>query len=434
MRGGEHDPGVGPATAGPTHAVPLGRLEPDGRVRTHDDAVALVRPGHPGQRGVVVDARGAERRRRGVRPQRVDALVVRGGTDVHRVGQRRDGRWEVEGRTATREPLDQVGVGVVRRDEARGRRAHGGCEHAGRQVAEVARRDDDDGLRRVDACPGELRQPPGVEGRLRQPTPEVDAVGAREGQVGELGVAERLLDQPLAVVEAPLDGERVHARAYGRQLRTLHRAHTVTGEQHDHPQAGHAGHAGRDRAAGVARGGDEHQGLAPVAREDASPPAPERAGGHVLEGTRGPVEELQQPGLVVEAAQRDREVERGTRVLEPAVGLVVGEPRGERRLGSRGQRRGRAPAGRDLRHPVGDVEAAVGREPAEQRVLERDAGTPGVAGADEARPGRHARGGAAAPGVAGDASGGDATAGAGRGPGSPRAACSTSAKTALAVT
>ena len=101
--------------------------------------------------------------------------------------------------------------------------------------------------------------------------------------------------------------------------------------------------------------------------------------GIVLEGQRRPVKQLQQPIVGVQLDQR-----RHGRVFEIRIG--GGGDLDERRLVDPGRGEGRDDAGRDLvigkgresgerfrielRPGLGQVEAAVGRQPAQQDILE----------------------------------------------------------------
>jgi hypothetical protein len=123
-------------------AVPGGRLEAHGRVRADHDAVS---GGSSAMRASVAASSTdtALRGTGGLAPQPVETLVVGGRPDVHGVRQGRDRGRELERRAPAREPVHQVGVGVVGRHEARGRGAHRGRQQAGREVAQVAGRHHD---------------------------------------------------------------------------------------------------------------------------------------------------------------------------------------------------------------------------------------------------------------------------------------------------
>ena len=134
--------------------------------------------------------------------QRAHALEIARRADVHRVGHRAHRRARLVHARSKVFRHDIVDIG--RRDEP----AHGQPDalgnQAGRQVAEVPARDRDDRTAVATSASPAARpvaQQEVVE-HLRQQPSEIDRVGGRQPDVlPQLVVGERLLDEPLAVVE-----------------------------------------------------------------------------------------------------------------------------------------------------------------------------------------------------------------------------------------
>ncbi len=122
--------------------------------------------------------------------------------------------------------------------------------------------------------------------------------------VGEGGFRE-----PLAVVEAPVDGDRRDVAAEAGELALLDGAHPPFGVEHHDPSPLDAEKSARHRAAGVTRGGDEH-GHRPPRLAQSSHQARHGPRRDVLERESRPVVELEHPHSVLERDQRDRKVER----------------------------------------------------------------------------------------------------------------------------
>ena len=99
-------------------------------------------------------------------------------------------------------------------------------------------------------------------------------------------VEERLLDQPLAVVERPGHAHGRHVSAERRHLRFLERRHLAGRVQHDDAHARHAEEALRHRAAGVAGRGNQDGGVVAALLEQVAEHAGEEAGAEVLERQR----------------------------------------------------------------------------------------------------------------------------------------------------
>ena len=187
---------------------------------------------------------------------------------------------------------------------------------SGQDVAEVAR-----GNAHVDGASGfdlARRHEFGIAGdvidHLRQQPPPVDGVGAGKGDavlvqqlLGELLVGKGVLDAGLAVVEIAAHGPHLHVvSGGGDHLLALDVAHAAIGEQHPDGNAVYALETLQGGLAGVAGGGHEDHELViersllaqllGAGREEVG----QALQGHVLEGTRRPVPQLQDVGALVQ--------------------------------------------------------------------------------------------------------------------------------------
>ena len=314
------------------------------------------------------------------------ALEVRGDLDVHGGrGGRRDGLDLVAAR-GDRAGQDVVGVG--RHHQALDGQAHPLGDEAGQHVAEISGRhgERDGAVRRAKARGGGEE----VHG-LRRDAGPVDGVDARELQlVPEAGVVEQRLHQRLAIVEGALDRERVDVRGvHGGHLPPLHLRDPPVGEEDEHVDLVEAGERLDGGAARVA-GGRADDGRPPAARfQRVVHEPPEKLHGHVLEGERRAVEELQHEQVVADLDERadGGMAEGGVGFLHRAVedgggNLAVDEPAehglGHVGVGSAGETRDLI--GRERRPALGHVEPAVPGEAGEH-------------GFGEAQRGRFAAGG-----------------------------------------
>ena len=231
------------------------------------------------------------------------ALEVGAHEDVHRG---RDGL--VEGAAAVVGARgDEVGEHVVCVG-GHHERAHGQAHElgvvAGQHVTEVAR-----GHAEVDRVAGrevarsrELRVGVEVVGYLRHEAAHVDGVGARQHHVlarealPQRAVGEDALDLGLGVVEVAADGADGHVgAALGGHLEVLDVGDLAVGVEDGDAGAGHVGEALERGLAGVAaRGGHDHDAAA-VALAGHAHELRQHLQGHVLEGARGAVPELEHP-------------------------------------------------------------------------------------------------------------------------------------------
>ena len=269
-------------------------------------------------------------------------------------------------------------VAVGRDDQLVDRQPHAARGIAGEHVAEIPGRH-----RERDRPVGRAEGDPAgdVVDRLGGDPRPVDRIHRGQPAIGaKPGVAEHRLHQVLAVVEGALDRDVVDVGGFDRgHLAALDLGHPVLGVQHEDLDPG-AVAAGLDgRRAGVARGrGDDRHPLAAPGEDVIEQPADDLQG-VVLEGEGRAVEQLQQPVIGVELDQRG---DRG--MVEPGIG-GGGDP-GQRRLVDSGPGEPRHHPGGDLvegkrRQPgqlrgvhagpgFGQIQAAVGRQPAQQHVLE----------------------------------------------------------------
>jgi len=202
------------------------------------------------------------------------------------------------------------------------------------------------------------------------------------------------LQRGLRVVERAVDGEGEDiVRPGAGHLALLQRRHAAVRIQDEDLGAGAAEQAVDGGGAGVARGGAEHgerlvAGHALVLVEVA-----EELEGEVLEGERGPVEELEHPGLVVELAQRgdvgvvEFRVRGGRHAREVGDRDVGGEEREELAEQLRVRELDpRLPFAGEVGQRLGQEQPAIGREAEGDGLGERDGGSL-TAGGDEAHGG-----------------------------------------------
>ncbi len=217
---------------------------------------------------------------------------------------------------------------------------------------------------------------------LRDDARPVDRVDCREVEpVAKPGVGEHRLHEILAVVEITLDGD-------GMDIGRRHRCHLA---------ALHLGDAVAARLdggrAGIARGrADDGDALAALGQQSIEQPSNELQR-IVLEGQGRAVEEFHQPEPAVKLLER-----RHRGVAEAGIGRLDDRrerQRADPRAGEGGEdarcelgigeasKRGELLA-RKYRHALGNIEAAIGREPGEQDLVEIEpSGSRGVvAGAD----------------------------------------------------
>ena len=160
---------------------------------------------------------------------------------------------------------------------------------------------------------------------------------------GEGAIVEHRLHQRLRVVEMALHGDVVDVgRADRGHLPPLHLRHAAGGVEHEHFDAV-APRQRVDRSrAGVAAGCADHGHVPGASRKKPLEQQAEQLHGHILERERRPVEQLEEPLIVVELHQRG---DGG--VGEAAIGLFA--QREQRVRGHRIRDEGREHAGGGLR-------------------------------------------------------------------------------------
>ena len=148
---------------------------------------------------------------------------------------------------------------------------------------------------------------------------EIDRVDARQRDaVAEGRMIEHPLHDRLAIVEGPVDRDRVHVRVFGGgHHAALHVRDAAVRKQHDQIDLSAAAKSLDGGAAGVARGRDRDGGALAAARQRMVHQAREELHRQVLEGERRPVMELEHEGVGAKLHQR-----RDRRMVERAVGLV----------------------------------------------------------------------------------------------------------------
>ncbi len=295
-------------------------------------------------------------------------------------------------RTARIEAVVQgAGQGVVlvhRRDEAVGRQAHPCRGDAGEGVAEIAGRDDEGcGLTQLGGG-GDV-----IGDLARQPRP-VDGVDRRQAAARAQGVVgQQPLHQPLAVVEIAAHGQVQHIVGLDRRhLFALDRRDAIQRVQHDQIDGFRPGEGAHGGGAGVARrGGQDGQ---PLARggQGLVRQTGDQLHRQVLEGGGRAVEQLQheQPRLQLDQGRDQRMVEAGDHAIQRPVQRagrqgVADEERQNLKGDGLVVRCAGPGVGRQGRPGVRHIEAAVGRDAAQQGVGEigfgRSASGRDVAGA-----------------------------------------------------
>ena len=276
------------------------------RLGVYTEAAGVGQIGHPLANSLAIAARQFEEL----------ALEVGGDENVHRG---RGGKNELAVGDVVGAGVDEVGEHAVVVAGAQqpfdGRTDLLGVP-SGQDVAEVAR-----GNAHVDGASGfdlARRHEFGIAGdvidHLRQQPPPVDGVGAGKGDavlvqqlLGELLVGKGVLDAGLAVVEIAAHGPHLHVVAGGGDhLLALDVAHAAIGEQHADGDAVYALETLQGGLASVAGGGHEDHELViersllaqllGAGREEVG----QALQGHVLEGTRRPVPQLQDVGALVQ--------------------------------------------------------------------------------------------------------------------------------------
>ena len=142
---------------------------------------------------------------------------------------------------------------------------------------------------------GQLEACVGVIDDLRQYPCPVYRVDGAEGIPGlEVEVSKRALHEPLAVVEAALDGDAMHVVVCDRgHLQLLQRADAPVRIHDEYVDGRPAADAGDGGAAGIAAGGAQDVQALPAPVQDVVEELPEQLQGDVLESQGGPVEEFQ---------------------------------------------------------------------------------------------------------------------------------------------
>ena len=276
------------------------------RLGVYTEAAGVGQIGHPLANSLAIAARQFEEL----------ALEVGGDENVHRG---RGGENELAVGDVVGAGVDEVGEHAVVVAGAQqpfdGRTDLLGVP-SGQDVAEVAR-----GNAHVDGASGfdlarshEFGIAGDVIDHLRQQPPPVDGVGAGKGDavlvqqlLGELLVGKGVLDAGLAVVESAAHGPHLHVvSGGGDHLLALDVAHAAIGEQHPDGNAVYALETLQGGLAGVAGGGHEDHELViersllaqllGAGREEVG----QALQGHVLEGTRRPVPQLQDVGALVQ--------------------------------------------------------------------------------------------------------------------------------------
>ena len=281
--------------------------------------------------------------------------------------------------------LERAGEDVVvvgGDDQPIDRQAHALGRIAGEDVAEIAGRNGE-GDRPVRAAQrnrrGEVIDDLGHDAR------PVDRIDARQRHAVAKGVVvEHFLHQPLAVVEIALDGQRMDVRCGRRRhLPLLHRRHAPVREQDEDVGAVAAGE-GLDRgAAGVARrcAGDGRARSA-LGKHMVHQPR-QKLHGHVLEGQRRAVEQLEDEAVRADLHQRAYRLMAKRRVGLAHHPLETGRldlAAEERRKHADGEVRIGKPAhgadfgGGKLRPLPRDVEPAVAGKPGQNRIRKTENG------------------------------------------------------------
>ncbi len=184
-----------------------------------------------------------------------------------------------------------------------------------------------------------------------------------------------MLYHALAVVEIAFDSDIEHVSGLDRRhLQALHRRHPAQRVEDDQAHALGAGKGAHRRRPGIARSrGDQGQGLVALAQRAAGQFG-HQLHGHVLEGERRAVPQLQQPQVVVELGQRNGAVGAQEGPGGSGAGGFAGrftDVDGE--IAQQGACQGGVVAlgqGAPIasRIGVGQIEAAVGRQTVEQGV------------------------------------------------------------------
>jgi hypothetical protein len=155
-------------------------------------------------------------------------------------------------------------------------------------------------------CPPDRQTRRRVIGALRQQARQIDAVGGRQRALrAQLRIEKGRLHQTLAVVEGATHGERGDVAAPAGQLSLLGRRHQALRIEDRDPDPRSAVKGGGHRPAGVARGRHQDRQRA-LGRRQARKAAREKPCAEILEGRRGPVEQLQDRYAAVRSERHER--------------------------------------------------------------------------------------------------------------------------------
>ena len=221
-----------------------------------------------------------------------------------------------------------------------------------------------------------------VINRLRGDARPIDRVDARQLQlVAEARVVEQRLHDSLAIVEGALERDDMHVgRVDAGHLAALHLRDAPVRVEDEHVDLIEALEGLDGGAAGIARGRADDRRAGAARAQDVVHQLPEQLHGHVLEGEGRAVEQLEHEQVVADLGEgaHGRMAEGGVGCLDHAAeigGSNVVDESAEHGLGDVGV----APAreigdrlARERRPSLGQIEAAVAREPGQHRVGEAD--------------------------------------------------------------
>ena len=313
-------------------------------------------------------------------------LQIAGDLDIHARAQRGLHGFDLHAAGAEEAGEDIVAVGAD--DQPLHRQAHLPRAIGGIDVAEIPGRH---GERDGTVGRAQRHRGPDVVDDLRHHPRPVDGVHRRELQlVAEGEIVEHRLHQVLAIVEGAFDGDVEDVGGVNRgHLPPLHLGDAAIGMEDEDFRRRPAAEGLDRRRAGIARGrADDGDMLAALSQHMVVEPA-EQLQRHILEGQGRPVEQLHQPGLAVELAQRRHGAmaEGGVAVSDdPREGIGLHPAGDEGRHDAHGQlgilqaaegfQVGRRQARPGFRH----IKPAVASQAREQDIIEgeRRGGAPGA--------------------------------------------------------
>ncbi len=198
-------------------------------------------------------------------------------------------------------------------------------------------------------------------------------------------IVEQSLHDPLAIVEGALDRQRVHVRRTGRGHHpALHIGDAAIGKQYDEIDIVAPGESIDGGAAGIARRCDHDGGPLAALRQHVIHQARQQLHGHVLEGERRTVEQLENELVRTRLIERHhgRMTEGGVGLDRHAAEIGIGDLAADKRTQHldrhfpvRPSEESRDLGLRQLRPDLGHIKTTVAGKPGQHHIAEAERGS-----------------------------------------------------------